>query len=105
MNTSQGADVLAFYSDDTKQVYIRGTGPLTVETRATLAHELTHVLQDQYFDIGKLRKAADKSTSGSSDALTALIEGDAERIRVKYLHELPAAEQRAVRPLVGQDLG
>ena len=40
-------------------------------------------MQDQYFDIGKLRKAADKSTSGSSDALTALIEGDAERIRVE----------------------
>jgi hypothetical protein len=94
VNASQDADVVAFYSFDTKQVYIRGTGPLTVETRVILAHELTHVLQDQYFDIGKLRKAADKSTTGSSDALAALIEGDAERIKAKYLDALPKSEQQ-----------
>ena len=36
---------------------MRGDGPFTVETRVTLAHELTHVLQDQHFDLQKLDKA------------------------------------------------
>ena len=94
INATQAADTLAFYDDDTKQIYVRGDGPFTVETRVTLAHELTHVLQDQYFNLGKLQKAAADSESGSSDALTALIEGDATRIEQRYLSGLSAADQQ-----------
>jgi len=58
-----------------------------------LAHELTHVLQDQHFDLQKLDKAAADSKHGSSDALTGLEEGDAERIEKKYLAEQSAADR------------
>ena len=44
------AGILAFYDDQAKEVVIRGT-TLDVSHRATLAHELTHVLQDQHFDL------------------------------------------------------
>ncbi len=93
--TTQAADTIAFYDFDTKAVYVRGTAAFTVETRVTLAHELTHVLQDQHFNLPKLQKRAANSKSGSSDALTALIEGDAVRIQDRYLGEQSAADKQA----------
>ncbi len=94
-DTVNQAGVVAFYDPEAQEVVIRGTGPLDIERKATLAHELTHVLQDQHFDLRKLRGAAADSDTASSGALTALIEGDAERIKAAYLKELPAADRTA----------
>jgi len=91
VNDAQAGNVIALYDPESKKIKVRGTGQFTVETRVTLAHELTHVLQDQHFDLQKLDKAAADSKTGSSDALTGLIEGDAERIEKKYLAEQSAA--------------
>ena len=102
LNTARTADTLAFYDPDSKQVFIRGTGPFTIETRVTLAHELTHVLQDQHFDLPKLEKRADESSSGSSDALRALIEGDAVRIEKRYLADQSATDRRRYDQLSSQ---
>jgi hypothetical protein len=105
VNATQAADTVAFYDDDTKQIYVRGDGPFTVETRVTLAHELTHVLQDQYFDLAKITKAADASKSGSEDALTALVEGDATSVEQKYLAALTPAEQQRYAALAAKTAG
>jgi hypothetical protein len=94
-DTVNQAGVLAFYDPDAEEIVIRGRGPLDIERKATLAHELTHVLQDQHFDLQKLRGAASASDTASSGALTALIEGDAERIKLAYLKTLPAADRHA----------
>ena len=94
VNTTQAADTLAYYDPDSKQIFVRGAGAFTVETRVTLAHELTHVLQDQYFNLPKLQKRANDSDTGSSDALTALVEGDATRVEQRFLSEQSAADQR-----------
>ena len=51
------AGVLAFYDFNKKEIVVRGT-TLDVSHRATLAHELTHVLQDQHFDIRKIERRA-----------------------------------------------
>jgi hypothetical protein len=93
VNDTQAADVIALYEPKTKKILVRGNGAFTIETRVTLAHELTHVLQDQHFDLQKLDKAAADSKHGSSDALTGLVEGDAERIQDKYLAEQSAADR------------
>jgi hypothetical protein len=93
INATQAADTIAYYDPDSKQIFVRGAGPFTVETRVTLAHELTHVLQDQYFNLPKLEKRASDSDTGSSDALTALVEGDATQVEQRYLSEQPAADQ------------
>jgi hypothetical protein len=90
-----GAGVLAYYDPEAKEVVVRGKGPLDVNRKATLAHELTHVLQDQHFDVLDLRRAASDSDTSSSSALTALIEGDAERIKDAYLKGLSAADRKA----------
>ncbi len=92
VNTAQAADTLAYYDFDTKQIYIR-QGPFTVDTRVTLAHELTHVLQDQHFDLNKLERRAEASRTGSSDALEALIEGDATHVQNEYLAGLSRTDR------------
>lgn len=89
----QGSDVLAFYDSDRKRIVVRGTH-LDAEHRVTLAHELTHGLQDQHYDLTKLQDSV--HGSGADDALTALIEGDATRIEDEYYSKLDAKDQRAV---------
>jgi hypothetical protein len=99
VNDTQSADIIALYDPDTKKILVRGTGPFTIETRVTLAHELTHVLQDQNFDINKLVKEAEGSKTGSPDALHALLEGDAIRIENKYLGEQSATDRSTYQQL------
>jgi hypothetical protein len=90
------AGVLAFYDFDKKEIVVRGT-TLDVSHRATLAHELVHVLQDQHFDIRKIEKRAGQDEvrrGGSAGAMLALIEGDANRVRDAYLKALSASERK-----------
>ena len=78
--------VLAFYDPDAKEVVIRGgTKFLDVPHRVVLAHELTHVLQDQHFDLNRLQDSVRRAPGQSPEALRAVIEGDANRIEDKYL--------------------
>jgi hypothetical protein len=83
---------LAFYDPDAEEVFVRGE-VVDVAHEVTLAHELTHVLQDQHFDIRALEERAFTSDAGDSSALAALIEGDATRIEDDYLRGLSAAER------------
>jgi hypothetical protein len=108
-NELQGSDVLAFYDPDTKRIRVRGTA-LDVSTRVTIAHELTHVLQDQYFDLNRIRKDADKAKAALAG--TALIEGDAERIETEYKDQLSSVDRAAYEKAqasqgddIGKDIG
>jgi hypothetical protein len=91
--TSQDSGTLAFYSSVTQIVYVRGT-TLDVAHRVTIAHELTHVLQDQNFGLLKLQKAAERSNTGDLSSYKGLVEGDAARIEEDYLRQLSPAERR-----------
>jgi hypothetical protein len=84
---------LALYSFERKEILVRGA-TLDASHRVTLAHELTHVLQDQHLDLTKLENRAAKSDTGDADAFTALVEGDAVRIEDKYHDSLSKAEQQ-----------
>ena len=92
-------EVLGFYSFGTKQVSVRGT-ELTPEVRVTLAHELTHALDDEHFGLNR-----GDQTSGAGNAFRALGEGDAVRVQNAYADSLApderlkyAAAQNEVRP-------
>jgi len=82
--------VLAFYDPDTRRITVRGE-ELTPATKVTLAHELTHALQDQHFDLKALQKRATRAHG--SLALTALVEGDAVRVQQRYAAALSADER------------
>ncbi len=98
----QGGAVLAYYSFDDERITVRGK-KITPSIRATLVHELTHVLQDQEFQIGDrlkaLRKESEKGRStNAASVLGAIVEGDAERVRYLYQASLtPKQRQVLVR--------
>lgn len=82
-------DVVGLYVATDKTVYVEGD-QLTPYVRVTLAHELTHALQDQYFNLVTMRKGH----ADDDGAVTALIEGDAVRIQDDYERTLSAADQQ-----------
>jgi hypothetical protein len=86
------ADILvAFYDPTKKEVVVRGHD---IATGATLAHELTHTLQDQHFDLsGTLSRLHD---TDAAQPFHALIEGDAMRVETEYVATLSAAQQEQV---------
>lgn len=92
-NQVSDAGTLAFYDPTTERITVRGT-EMTVGLEVTLAHEITHALQDQHFDLEQLRQ----ETIDSSAAIVfrALAEGDATRVEEGYkTSELTAEEQAA----------
>jgi hypothetical protein len=90
-NQLSGATTEAFYDPDKKEVVVPGS-TLDVEQRVTLAHELTHTLDDEHFDLNKLSKIGEQH---DTDAVTALVEGDAVWVENKYQATLSDADQRA----------
>ena len=86
-----GSSVVGVYLPDEERVVVRGT-ELTPYVRGTLVHELTHVLQDQRFDLDALDAAA---PGGDTTALNALVEGDAVRVEGAYYDSLSEEDQDA----------
>ncbi|MGH2838500.1 MAG: hypothetical protein ACRDJY_09180 [Thermoleophilaceae bacterium] len=75
-----GEEVAGFYDDETKQMtLVAGFGEGT-QGEITLAHELTHALEDQHFDLGIEGGLDDHRTARS-----ALVEGTATVAMVDYL--------------------
>lgn len=82
------ADIVGEYANTDRAVYVRGD-QLTPYVRSVLAHELTHALQAQYFNLEGMK-------SGHADddsAVTALIEGDAVRVQNAYEQSLSQTDQ------------
>ena len=50
-------NILGYYNRQDKKMYlVSGKTTLGPEDKVTLAHEYTHALQDQYFDLGKIQE-------------------------------------------------
>jgi hypothetical protein len=89
--TDESGGVLGYYTPTARAVYLRGKA-LTPAVRVTLAHELTHALQDQHFGLNRLSRHA--VTDGEQFGLTALEEGDAVLDEDDYQATLTPAERR-----------
>jgi len=81
--------VIGVYMPRTGHVYVKGSD-LTPMVRVTLAHELTHALQDQRFNLKRV-----EARSPTDAAVRSLIEADAMRVERDYEQSLPSAEQAA----------
>jgi len=88
-----GAQVLGFYDPAEKAIVVRGDTFSSPETRSTLAHELTHALQDQQFGLSRMDRLERKADSSS---VSALIEGDATRIGETYTSGLSKSDQAEI---------
>jgi hypothetical protein len=85
-------DIAAFYDDETKSISMVNTIPLQAQ-EAVLAHELTHALQDQNYDLRAWaqphRKDARLDPLGdddeAADARRAVVEGQATVVFTDYI--------------------
>jgi hypothetical protein len=82
---TEGA-VAGFYVPDVDELYVVQDGAeFSGSDESTLAHEWTHAIQDEAFD---LTAAADAALPGDPEmALTAVVEGDAIRTQLEYTEQ------------------
>ncbi len=90
MRTLLGAGVVGFYDPETDELVVRGTR-LTPYVRTTVAHELTHAVDDQYFDLD--RPEYDDANDEIEFGFTSLVEGNARRVEDAYRAGLSEEEQ------------
>lgn len=81
---------LGFYDPVTDEMVVAG-GEITPLLRTTLAHELTHALDDQWFDLD--RPDLDARTDEASMAFSAVVEGSARQVESAYEATLSDEEQ------------
>ncbi len=87
-----GEQVAGFYDPRTERLaLVAGVGIDDV----TLAHELTHALEDQHFDLQRLGGTGESAGSGTSSdddrssAESGLVEGSATAVMIRYLQRYP----------------
>jgi hypothetical protein len=80
----QGSQVAGYYSPDKKELFVVSrSGKLGPAEEVTYAHEFTHQLQDQRFDLSKLGEDA-ANQSDRALAQLSLIEGDAVSVQTTW---------------------
>jgi len=77
--------VIGFYDDESKELYVVSQkGELGPLEEIVLAHEYTHALQDQYFDLNSL-PLEEEGNADLSIAVLSLVEGDASLVQGIYI--------------------
>ncbi len=80
-----GEQIGAFYDQHEKQLFTFSGQPLSAsQNRVIMAHELTHALEDQHFDLSRL-PIESKGNDDRVLAATALVEGDATLVMNRYM--------------------
>jgi hypothetical protein len=85
---------VGYYDPEVGELVILGTAD-TPNLRVTLVHELTHALEDQHFDLGRLDDLAEEEDESGS-AFRALVEGSASRVDSVYEASLSAEERQSI---------
>jgi hypothetical protein len=79
---SRGQSVLGYYSSiNDSIVIVTNSKTPSLNGESTLAHELTHALQDQYFNLTNYTRV----TRDGYNAMTGLIEGGASLVQQRYM--------------------
>ena len=88
LTKSSGQEIAGYYDPETKTISLLNWVPADRQ-EPILAHELTHALQDQNFDLTKWMKAVQKSKGGTEDesavARKAVVEGQAMVVYLDYM--------------------
>ncbi len=82
-------DVIGFYDPETGELVYEGSGDLGFTERLTLAHELTHALDDQTFDLKRLDGLTNTCQDERSAAALGLVEGSAQYFSAASVAENP----------------
>lgn len=94
------AGILGFYDPETDELVVRQVDELTLLTKSTIVHELTHAYDDQLFDLD--RPEYDERTDEIAWTLRALAEGSASWVESAWESGLTPGERSA---LLNEELG
>lgn len=78
------SQIVGFYDTLTHRLVFQGGRSPTPYGRFVLAHELTHALQDQNFDLSRLDKLSAECQDDRAEALSSLAEGDAVVTQIQW---------------------
>ena len=87
------SQIVGFYDIQTHHLVFQGGASPTPYARFVLAHELTHALQDQNFDLSRLDQLNAKCQDDKAEALLALAEGDAVETQFRWAREELSSEE------------
>jgi hypothetical protein len=89
-------EVGGYYDPKTKKLYLIGTGgkQLSPLGESIYAHELTHALQDQHFDLAQMSEGLRDKNDDEAMAVSALIEGDATSVAYEYVRPKRGLRER-----------
>jgi hypothetical protein len=82
--------VVGYYDPATGELVYIASGTLGVSETLTLAHELTHALDDQHFDLTRLDAFVDGCRDEEFMAALGVVEGSAQFVATQVLREFPA---------------
>lgn len=88
------AGILGFYDPETDELVVRQPDELSLLTRSTIVHELTHAFDDQHFDLD--RPEYDDRTDEIAWGFRAVAEGSASWVEAQWEAELTPDEQDAL---------
>lgn len=89
-----------FYDPETGVLLVRGV-ELDGRVRSVLVHELTHALDDQWFELHRPQYDTDTTTEHAA-TFTMVLEGDAVRIQNRWILEQPASVQAEAGGPIGE---
>ncbi len=104
LGQTSGSSVAGFYSPSDNEIKIITSTPnRPVIDNATLAHELTHALQDQHYNLSKPKYSG--QTQDGQLAEEGVVEGEANYIEEGYKHHCQTDWQCVATPKSGTDGG
>ena len=78
------SQIIGFYDTTSHRLVFVGDQQLTALARVTLAHELTHALDDQHFGLSLLDDLSRACLDDRAGAFEALAEGDAQETSIQW---------------------
>ena len=104
----QQGEVLGFYNSQNGELVYTGDEQLTRIEQFILAHELTHAIDDQHFDLDRLDRLASSCDDERFLAALGAVEGSAQyfstqvilRFPVEEIGEIPDPGTRGIPPMI-----
>lgn len=97
--------VAGFYDPATGELVYLGSGDLGFIERLELAHELTHALDDQHFDLSRLDGLSGHCQDERFEGALGVVEGSAQYYSAQTLIAFPTMDLGDVMAALGQAFG
>jgi hypothetical protein len=85
----QTGQVIGFYNPVDGELVFVADDDLDLFERVTLAHELTHAIDDQHFDLSRIDRSAETCRDEAFQAALGAVEGSAQFFSTRLLFEFP----------------